>query len=142
MSWPGKLPAGVTDDRTVIQLDVLPTFLAAAGVEVKPEWKLDGVNLLPYLGGEKKTTTPHEALFWRFGQQMAVRKGDWKLVKYDLAADDGSGTSPVKLYNLKDDVGEATDLSARQPEKVKELQAEWDRWNAGNVAPLWGGGKK
>jgi hypothetical protein len=48
----------------------------------------------------------------------------------------------VKLYNLADDIGEKTDLSAKQPEKVKELQADWDRWNTGNVPPLWGGGKK
>src|SRR5262249_14129808 len=48
--------------------------------EVRPEWKLDGVNLLPYLRGEKKEA-PHEALYWRFGGQMAIRKGDWKLVK-------------------------------------------------------------
>jgi arylsulfatase A-like enzyme len=141
LSWPGKVPAGVMDDRPVIQLDFLPTCLAAAGVEVKPEWKLDGVNLLPYLAGEKKVSTPHDALFWKLGQQMAVRKGDWKLVKYDLAADGGTGTSQARLYNLKDDIGEATDLSGRHPEKVKELQAEWDRWNSGNIAPRWGGGK-
>ena len=52
-----------------------------------------------------------------------VRKGDWKLVRYDLAAEGSSGTSPVKLYNLKDDVGEARDLAATHPEKVKELIA-------------------
>ena len=141
-SWPGKLPANVTDDRPVIQLDVLPTLLAAAGVEAKPEWKLDGVNLLPYLAGDKTAAAPHDALFWRMGQQMAVRKGDWKLVRYDQAADGKTGTSPARLYNLKDDVGEATDLAAREPARVKELQAEWDRWNAGNVPPSWGGAAK
>ena len=50
--WPGKLPAGKVYDRTLIQLDVQPTALAAAGIDVKPEWKLDGVNLLPHLQGE------------------------------------------------------------------------------------------
>ena len=54
MQWKGKLPAGKVDDRPVIQLDVQPTVLAAAGVEAKSDWKLDGVNLLPYLTGEKK----------------------------------------------------------------------------------------
>jgi arylsulfatase A-like enzyme len=69
---------------------------------------------------------------------MAVRKGDWKLVKYDLAAEGGTGTSAAKLYNLKDDIGEATDLAAKHPDRVKELQAAWDAWNAANVPPLWG----
>jgi arylsulfatase A-like enzyme len=70
---------------------------------------------------------------------MAVRQGDWKLVRYDLTADGKSGLSEVKLYNLKDDVGEATDLSAKHPDKVKQLQAAWDAWDKSNVAPLWGG---
>ena len=45
LQWPGTIPAGQVDDRPVIQLDVLPTALAAAGVAVKPEWKLDGPQL-------------------------------------------------------------------------------------------------
>jgi arylsulfatase A-like enzyme len=139
VSWPGQIPGSVTDDRPVIQLDLLPTALAAAGVELKPEWKLEGVNLLPFLTGKDKGS-PHEALYWRFGSQMAIRKGDWKLVKYDLAAENKTGTSPAKLYNVKDDMGEANDLTAKHPETVKELQAAWDQWNRANVAALWGGG--
>lgn len=141
VSWPGTVPERRTFDAPVIQLDVLPTVLAAAGIEPKPADKLDGANLLPFLTG-KAQGVPHEALFWRFGAQFAVRKGAWKLVKYDAAAEGGKGTSPVRLYNLDDDIGEKTDLSAAQPAKVKELQAAWDEWNKGNVAPLWGGGKK
>lgn len=141
VQWKGKIPAGKTEDRPVIQLDVLPTSLAAAGVEIDPAWGLDGVNLLPYLKGEK-AEAPHEALFWRFGQQLAVRKGDWKLVK--SAADGDSRGGPgkaslegAKLYNLKEDIGEKNDLAAGNPEKVKELEAEWNQWNAGNVDAKW-----
>jgi arylsulfatase A-like enzyme len=140
LSWPGTIPAGGTDDRPVIQLDLLPTALAAAGAAQKAEWKLEGVNLLPYLTG-KNGGPPHDALYWRFGSQMAVRKGDWKLVRYDLAAENGTGTSPTKLYDLKGDVGEATDLAAAHPDRVKELRAAWDAWNKANVPALWGGGK-
>ncbi len=141
VAWPGKIPAGGTDDRPVIQLDLLPTALAAAGVEVKAEWKIEGVNLLPYLTGNEKGP-PHEALYWRFGQQMAIRKGDWKLVRYDLATEGGTGTSVAKLYDLNADPGEATDLSAKHPEKVAELQAAWTEWNKTNVPALWGGKAK
>ena len=52
VQWKGKLPAGAVYDQPVIQLDILPTALAAAGVAGQPEWQLDGVNLLPYLTGE------------------------------------------------------------------------------------------
>lgn len=138
VKWPAKIPAGKVYDNPVIQLDVLPTALAAAGVEAKADWKLDGVNLLPYLTVESKAM-PHDTLYWRFGQQMAIRKGDWKLVKYDATAEGGKGTTAARLYNLADDIGEKTDLAGKQPDKVKELQAAWDEWNKGNVAPLWGG---
>ena len=86
MSWKDRLPAGKVYDQPVIQLDVLPTALAAAGVAAQPEWKLDGVDLLPFLTGAE-TKAPHETLYWRLGEQAAIRRGDWKLVRYDAAVD-------------------------------------------------------
>jgi arylsulfatase A-like enzyme len=64
VTWKGRLPAGKTYDKPVIQLDIAATALAAAGIEVKPEWKLDGVNLGPFLIGESGQSQPHEALYW------------------------------------------------------------------------------
>lgn len=152
VQWKGRLPAGRVDDRPVIQLDVLPTVLAAAGVESKSEWKLDGVNLLPFLDG-RRSDAPHDALFWRFGEQVAVRRGDWKLVKgtgsEGVTAGRGRGSiAGAELYQLKDDVGETKNLAAANPEKVRELAALWTQWDAGNVDPKWhperagGAGKK
>jgi len=145
--WKGTLPAGKTYDQPVIQLDFLPTALAAAGVEPKPEWNLEGVNLLPYLTGEN-TDAPHEALYWRFGAQMAVRMGDWKLVKAtggdDLRSQPADArhtvvTDPAGagLYHLGDDIGETTNLADREPEKVKQLAAAWTEWNRRNITPVW-----
>ena len=143
IAWPGRVKPGVFELPT-IQLDLTATALAAAGVEVKPEWKIDGVNLLPFLNGTK-TGAPHDALYWRFGQQMAIRAGDFKLVRYDTAADTRTGRSePVsaaKLYNLREDIAESKDLATKMPDKVKELQTQWNTWNTANMKPLWGGGK-
>jgi arylsulfatase A-like enzyme len=142
VTWKGRLPAGKTYEQPIIQLDILPTALAAAGVQVQPEWKLDGVNLLPYLEG-KKTEAPHDMLYWRFGEQMALRQGDWKIVRYDPAADGAKGkATPLKLYNLAQDIGEANDLAAKEPERLKDLEAVWQKWNATLVKPLWGAGAK
>ena len=144
VSWPARLKPGVYD-KPVIQLDLHATALAAAGVQAQPDWQLDGVELLPFLTGAN-TAAPHEALYWRFGAQMAIRVGDYKLVRYDSNADTltgmpGQPVTATKLYRLSDDFGEAKDLAAAMPEKAKELQAKWDAWNATLVKPLWGGGR-
>jgi len=143
--WPGQVPAGQVYDKPVIQLDILPTALAAAGVDVAPDSRLEGVNILPYLNGENDNP-PHDALYWRFGKQMAIRQGDWKLVKYDPVVDGqkgGKGTATdAKLYNLANDIGETENLIEEEPEKAKALQAAWNKWNASNVPAAWGDGGK
>jgi len=143
IQWKGHLPAGKVDDRPVIQLDILPTALSAAGEEIKPEWKLDGVNLLPYLNGQK-SGAPHEALYWRFGQQMAIRKGDWKLVRsYGCKGVESTEhlgpatTDDAELYNLTKDIGEKNNLAEQEPAKFKELAAAWNEWNSELVDPKW-----
>jgi arylsulfatase A-like enzyme len=139
VSWKGQVKPGVFE-KPVIQLDLTATALDLAGARAD---NLDGVNLLPFLSGENKSA-PHEALYWRFGDQMAIRVGDYKLVRYDRNVDLRTGkrepaTEP-KLYNLSSDIGESKDLSASMPEKTKELQAKWDAWNATLMKPLWGFG--
>jgi arylsulfatase A-like enzyme len=137
ISWPGRVKPGVFE-QPAIQLDLHTTALAAAGVDVNHEWKLDGVNLLPFLGGEKPGG-PHEVLYWRLGDQMAIRVGDFKLVRYDRNADTNTGLHEpaiaAKLYNLASDIHEDKDLAAAMPDKVKELQAKWDAWNATLAEP-------
>jgi arylsulfatase A-like enzyme len=128
IQWKGRLPAGRVDDRPVIQLDILPTVLAAAGVSVSAGDALDGENLLPYLSGEKPLAS-ERALCWRYGNQRAIRVGDWKLV--------GRGEG-AKLYNLKSDIGERSDRAAEKPDMVKQLEAAYEKWNARNIPPKWG----
>ena len=128
VQWKGHVPADKVDDRPVISLDIVPTALAAAGiVPAKPE-NLEGVNLLSYLTG-RQPELPSRVFCWRYGKKYAARTGDWKL------ADQGDG---AKLYDLKSDIGEQHDLAAQEPEKVKQLQAAYDAWNARNVEPKWG----
>jgi len=142
VQWKAVLPKGKVYDNPVIQLDILPTVLAASGGEYSHKKKLDGVNLLPYFKGENKEP-PHDALYWRFGAQMAIRMGDWKLTKApgedikfnraDMASAEGS-----HLYNLKEDIGEQKNLSATNPEKVKALTQAWNQWNKDLEKPAWG----
>lgn len=140
VAWPGRIKPAVYD-APVVQLDLHATALAAAGVPAKPAWKLEGVDLLPFFAGTTRAA-PHDALYWRFGEQMAIRQGDWKLVRYDGNVDTNTGkrqpVTAARLYDLSKDIHEDKDLAAEQPEKVKQLQALWEEWNRGNVKPLWG----
>jgi arylsulfatase A-like enzyme len=129
------------DDRPIIQLDVLPTALAAAGVTTNAS-EFDGVNLLPFLTGTAKGE-PHVALYWRLGGMMAIRKGDWKLVKtregplVDVDPSTLRDLSDAGLYNLSEDIGERRNRAAERADKVKELSDLWQRWNRQLAKPSW-----
>ena len=136
VSWPGQIASGEQYDEPVTQMDIFPTVLAAAGIDAEPENRLDGVNLLPYLHGET-SGSPHEALYWRSWGQMAIRRGNWKLVSYVAKMDEGEllrsdprdEMTPLRLYNLKRDIGESQDLSQQQPQVAAELLSLWNQWN-------------
>ncbi len=121
--WKGKIPAGKTYDFPVMNLDVLPTAIIAAGGKPEASWNLDGVDLMPYLTGTN-TSRPHQTLYWRYGPQWAIRDGDMKLV----VSKGGSGNP--ELYNLAHDIGESKDLAVAQSAKVKELKVMWNKWSA------------
>lgn len=135
VQWKGRIPGGRVIDEPVIQLDVLPTALAAVGTRAAEIPRLDGVNLLPLLEGATDQLD-REALYWRVASrrkgvtQFAIRQGDWKLVK---ATED----DPTVLVNLAEDRGELTDLSGAHPERVQALRAQWDRWNSTMKPPAW-----
>ena len=122
LRWPAKLKAGQTYRQPVSTMDVYATFCSASGSPVPAGTKLDGVNLLPFLSGEK-TGAPHEILFWKNGDQGAVRQGDWKLVI-------STWQPKLQLYNLADDIGEKHDLANENPEPVAKLQKAWLDWSA------------
>jgi arylsulfatase A-like enzyme len=130
VSWPAKIKPGVYD-QPVIALDFLPTSLAAAeSADLTPK-NLDGVNLLPFLTGEKNGA-PHEMLFWRSGGpggNNAVRRGSMKLVRLGQAA--------PELYDLAADVSESKNLAAKKPEVVTELTAAIAEWEKGTIAPTF-----
>jgi arylsulfatase A-like enzyme len=130
VSWPAMLPSGRDYDQPVISLDVFAT--AASVAEAKPpvDPPREGVNILPYLAGEK-VGAPHQCLFWRGGGgvRWAVREGNLKLVKMD-------DTEP-ELFDLAADIGETKDLIRERPADAARLRAAYEEWNAKNIAPLF-----
>jgi arylsulfatase A-like enzyme len=133
MQWKGRLPAGMTYSHPVIALDILPTAAAAAGAKVPQDRKIDGIDLLPFLTG-KKQNLPHEALFWRYGDSIALRKGPWKLVRQN---EPGKGKASFQLFDLSKDIGETKNLAAAFPQIERELRLLVDAHVAEMVEPRW-----
>ena len=127
VKWPRRLPAGVTYEHPVISLDILPTVAAVAGAKLPTDRRIDGVNLIPYLTGRTKKT-PHEILFWRKGDDYAVRQANWKLV---------STAGKTELFDLAADIGENRNLAAERPDVLKKLTKAYEKWNAQMKEPLW-----
>jgi arylsulfatase A len=121
--WPGKIHAGSKTDHISAFWDVLPTLAELSGTKT-PE-KIDGISFLPTLLGEKGQKQ-HKYLYWEFHERAgrkAIRKGIWKLVKYNIQNPD---LFKIELFDLSKDVGEQNDLSALKPEIVIELSALMD----------------
>ena len=107
MQWKGKIPAGKTYDHPIQNLDVLPTAVAAAGGKVDPAWKLDGVDLLPYLTGKVKEAAARGAVL-AFRRAVGDPQG-----RLEARGQQPDGVDEPRLFNLKDDIGEKNDLSAK-----------------------------
>lgn len=131
VQWKGRLPADVEYDAPVISLDVCAT--ASQVAKHDPPAGIDGVDLLPFLTGER-VQPPHESLFWRLGKRTAVRVGDWKLLKNPTGR---NSDNTWELYNLAQDISESRDLASTEPQRVQQLQAEWQRFNAQMIDPTW-----
>ncbi len=146
-SWPGKVPAGQYYDAPVSSLDLLPTFLAAAGAKPLPlapaktyedagnrsratqlYGAYDGVNLLPVFSNA--ATAPERTLFWRLQGQAAVLHGTDKLIVLSHR--------PPQLFRPKGDPGERHDLAAHAPEAMRDLFRRLGEWESTlATVPLW-----
>jgi len=115
--WNGNIPAGQVYDQPVISLDVAATAVELAGLG--KDQKLDGVNLVPYLKGEKKGA-PHDALYWRWMGQAAIRQGKWKYIQ---------GDSRRYLFDLEADIEEKNNLIAKYPEVRARLANRLKKWS-------------
>jgi arylsulfatase A-like enzyme len=130
MQWKGVIPVGSEYPYAIVSRDILPTCVAIAGGKIPKN--LDGVDLLPYIMGINKER-PHDELYWRLfwgngNHWSSVLKGDWKLVVQ---------SEKIFLFNLAEDMSEKVDLSLQNPEKVKELQADFERWEKEMKPPAW-----
>lgn len=115
--WPGRIPAGRTEEAPIHFADMLPTLAAVAGAAA-PEGS-DGVSLLPTLLGQPQPELRDRLLLWEFyegGYKVAARRGDWKVVRPRL-------DQPWELFDLASDPAETRDLASAHPDKVAAFEA-------------------
>jgi arylsulfatase len=134
--WPNGIPKerdGKFERQPGHLIDVMATCVDVSGAKYPAEVNgnkikpMQGVSLVPAFAG--KNLNRKEPIFWEHESNRAVRDGKWKLV--------AKADKPWELYDMEKDRTEMHDLSAKFPQKTKELAAKWDAWAArSNVLPL------
>jgi len=125
VKWPGFAQSGSVCDSYLIIEDFFPTILEIADIrKYSAVQNVDGVSFVPLLRG-KSPVNPDRPLFWHYpnnwgpkgpgiGATSTIRKGDWKLIYYHA-------DRKLELFNIREDIGETTDLSKSDPERVRRL---------------------
>ena len=138
--WPGHIPAGSKSNEVICHTDMIATAAAITGQKLPANAGEDSYNLLPAFLG-KKTKPIREATVHQSSRRyLAIRQGNWKLIP-GLGSGGFSKPSKVKpkkgdpagqLYNLKNDLGEKTNLYAKRPKIVKRLTALLEKYKKEN----------
>jgi arylsulfatase A len=136
MKWPVKIPAGSICPEPAMTIDILPTIAEIIGGQL-PNHPIDGLSIVPLLTGDQKTKSPHDGLYFYWGEDLqAIRSGKWKLhfphtYRTLSGRPGGSGGQPVPydqaktefaLYDLETDIGEKNNLLEQHPEIVEKLK--------------------
>ncbi len=152
-------------------MDILPTALTAAGIQIPERMKVDGQNIMPLLNGEKQQ--PHKYLYWAGPRALHYDSSNayfwsnyWKWITFETnefipskhtekrskgewAIKDqkwslhyyDDGNSEYELYNYAQDPAESINLADKHPEKVKELKTAFYNWIKDKPAPVAWGGQ-
>jgi arylsulfatase A-like enzyme len=119
IKWPAMLNGGAKFNDPVSTLDICPTFIKAAGGTVLETDHYTGVDILPYLTNPQKKI-PHQTMEWRYTASVAIREGDWKLIRLP-------DRLPM-LYHLSEDISEQNDVSILNPDRTSSLLKKLGTW--------------
>jgi arylsulfatase A len=153
--FPEQIPAGIQCSAPLTNLDLYPTLLSLAGMDLPRDRIIDGRNILDLLTGER-TDSPHETLFfYHYDRLEGVRIGRWKYfrklhryvwpVPLDAATvanklgKDQLGYRWPLLYDLEVDPGENYNVIDTYPDVAKDMEAAMQRWETetGNNPGGW-----
>ncbi len=149
VNWPGRIKLGQKCDIPTTGVDLYPTICELADAKLPANQPIDGVSLVPLLLKGEQKGLANRAIFWHFPAYLQsysvtseqrdrlfrsrpcsiIRKGDWKLHHY--FEDNG-----LELYNLREDISEANDLSTANSKKRDDLLRELEAWRKRTNAPV------
>ena len=129
LSWPDQIDPGLKFDKPVHHFDIFSTIASAANVQIPMDRKIDGVDLMPYIKGEK-ITNPHQTLFWRSGNHQAVLHENWK---YLISKKEGTKW----LFDTDQDPLERNNLININPEKTSQIENLLAMFNSEQANPLY-----
>ena len=135
VNWPGHLVSNRRLDQLLMTADILPTVCHVTAIESPRNRTIDGRNIWPVL--TQNAPSPHDFIAWSQGPQLAIRRGNWKLVLNGIDHDGTpigekplQGEDAVFLSNLEEDPGESKNLRRQRPELVDELQTLAAKWRS------------
>lgn len=130
MKWPKEIPQGIVYEKPIISLDIFSTVVEQSNIKTKN--KLDGINLIPYLKGEKEAE--ERVFFWRQTkkERSAVRFGDYKYLNLEKSDE-------KMLFDVNKDISETTNLKDSKANIYKELEEKYNTLNKEMKDPIFMG---
>jgi arylsulfatase A-like enzyme len=135
MRWPGQIPPATVCRKIASTVDILPTIAAVCAAPL-PVRRIDGVDILPLMEGEKNANPRDHFFFYYDGELRAVRRGKWKLdFPHNYRSYEGvtpgrdghpgpyaKGHIGLALFDLEHDIGEKVNVADQHPDIVRELE--------------------
>ena len=129
IAWPGVVKPSSESEARIQSTDLYPTLLKAIGIKPPENHPIDGIDIAPAFAakdlrrpGGMITFFPHNPPVPQWlPPSVAVHEGDWKLIRLFHEGEDGAHR--YLLYNLKQDIGETTNLAGKHAIKVKQMDA-------------------
>ena len=129
MQWPNKIKPGTIYDKPIIALDIFATVASAAKAEKYIKNEIDGVNLIPYLSGNK-SGSPHEYLYWKNPDK-----------DIDVIRDDRYKYLRIKndeyIFDLKNDISEESNIIDLSKPIYDRLKSQFKLWEKDMIDPVF-----
>lgn len=130
--WPGTIPSGSVSSAVVTSMDLFPTALGMAGVEVPTDRVLDGIDIADVLRGGSDQA--HETVYYYRGTRLfAARMGPWKahfITQRAYVGDEPVEHETPLLFHLENDPSEQFDVASDHPDVLRAIWEHVDEHRA------------